>query len=185
MIILLDMDEVLAAWGKRFDELGRLAGLFDDPAYPAYEERTRWDLHVGLSPEQKRIQYDLLRMEGFYAGIEPMPGALDAALDLMDRGHEVFIVSSPYLANETCASEKLAWVDNYLGGDWPDRTILTLDKTAIRGDLLVDDKPDIRGRFDRDWEQVCFGKNKYSDTTEALRMREWHEVLSYSEEFEG
>lgn len=44
-----------------------------------------------------------------------------------------------------CCQEKWEWVREHLGDEFLDRVILTRDKTVVRADLLVDDKPRITG----------------------------------------
>jgi 5'-nucleotidase len=41
------------------------------------------------------------------------------------------------------------WVENHLGKDWINRLILTRDKTMINGDVLIDDKINITGIYNR------------------------------------
>jgi hypothetical protein len=43
-----------------------------------------------------------------------------------------------------------------LGAEFTKRVILTRDKTLVRGDVLVDDKPEIRGVVAPNWRDVLF-----------------------------
>ena len=37
------------------------------------------------------------------------------------------------------------WVEHHLGWKWINKLIVTKDKTVVSGDLLIDDKPIIKG----------------------------------------
>ena len=55
--------------------------------------------------------------------------------------------------------EKYEWVENYLGDAWVKRIILTRDKTLIKGDYLIDDKPVITGvERSPEWEQIVYDR---------------------------
>ena len=49
------------------------------------------------------------------------------------------------LTSAFCAAEKYAWVERHLGAEWKGRILITSDKTLVRGDVLIDDKPLITG----------------------------------------
>lgn len=40
-----------------------------------------------------------------------------------------------------------AWVEKHLGPDFLDQVVLTRDKTVVSADLLIDDRPDITGKW--------------------------------------
>ena len=44
-----------------------------------------------------------------------------------------------------CVTEKYQWVDKYLGKKAVTQLMLTKDKTIVHGDILIDDKPLIKG----------------------------------------
>lgn len=95
---------------------------------------------------------------GFFLGLEPLPGALDAvrAMDALPDT-EVFICTSPLLKYQHCVGEKYQWVEKHLGPRFVERIILTRDKTVVSGDLLIDDKDTIRGQEETpSWEHILF-----------------------------
>jgi hypothetical protein len=47
--------------------------------------------------------------------------------------------------SRNCVLEKFEWVDEHLGKDWTIRLIPAKDKTVIRADVLIDDRPKIEG----------------------------------------
>ena len=39
------------------------------------------------------------------------------------------------------------WIQAYMGKDWIKRMVVTRDKTVVKADLLIDDKPRITGTY--------------------------------------
>ena len=60
-------------------------------------------------------------------------------------GHEVFICTAPLTNYENSVLEKYKWVEKNFGHEWIKKIILTKDKTLIKGDILIDDNPEIFG----------------------------------------
>lgn len=40
-----------------------------------------------------------------------------------------------------------AWVEKHFGPDFLDQIVLATDKTVVSADLLIDDRPDITGKW--------------------------------------
>jgi len=93
---------------------------------------------------------------GFILGLQPVPGALQALHEMQEAGDDVWILTSPLTRYNNCVGEKFAWVDRHLGSDWVRRVILTKDKTMVRGDVLIDDKPEVTGCLTPTWEHLVF-----------------------------
>ena len=83
----------------------------------------------------------LMLQEGFFEGLPPMHGAIQAMNEMEESGFKVVICTAPIMTSRFCAQEKINWVRKWLGERWLDKMILTQDKTTVRGDLLIDDKP--------------------------------------------
>lgn len=79
----------------------------------------------------------------------------DGVRAMLKVGHDVQICISPLTPWHCCVAEKYAWVEQYLGAEFTQRMILTKDKTLIRGDVLVDDKPIIRAPRRRPGGMCC------------------------------
>ncbi len=133
MVILVDMDDtieqLLDAWvrgvNKRYNRSVR------------YDEVRSWNVsaaYPGLSFEQV---YDIPMQPGFWSTVEPIPGAAEGLQHLMEKGHEVYIVTAT-----VCDSvpEKM---NDLLFRYFPflswDQVIITTRKQLIRGDILIDD----------------------------------------------
>lgn len=172
MRILVDQDAVIASWGLEYD---RCLDALGEPAagIPRTADQEDWNLKNGRSPEEQEIIERIMCSPGFYARLEPIPGAKTALNALLKQGNDVRIVTAPYISNPTCASDKLNWVVKHYGSHWGARVIMTNDKTAIRGDVLIDDRPRITGFHDPEWKHIVFGDYAYNRDAAGLRLKSW------------
>lgn len=70
--------------------------------------------------------------------MSPIEGAISALKDMGDSGLSVFIVTTPDAKyTERSSFEKFLWVEKHLGVEWKARTILTSDKTLVRGTCFI------------------------------------------------
>jgi 5'-nucleotidase len=83
---------------------------------------------------------------------------------------DVYIWINPLLLYDNCAQENYLWVEYYLGNFWITKFILTSDKTLIKGDFLIDNKPKIIGSVSEPkWEHVQFAQ-PYNEHVPQKRM---------------
>lgn len=174
MILLIDMDGVLADFEGQTQRKGREAGL-DAGQLALVATRTTWDM-LDLPTLHVEPLRALWYAPGFFASMDPILGALDTTRDLMDR-HDVFFCSAPLPRHATCAQEKLAWLDAHLGHAASQRLVLTHDKTLVYGDVLVDDKPVITGVRKPDWTHVLFDQ-PYNRTYLHPQRMNWEGLVS-------
>jgi len=172
MLILSDMDSVVADWDTGYDNLLDSLG---SPAsrLPRHHERQVFNLHHGLGPRQSGIVRRVMDTPGFYANLPLVEGAAEALNAMLDDGHDVMLCSSPWTTNPTCASDKYDWAERMLGVGWADRVILTKDKTLVRGDILIDDKPSIAGRMEPTWRHILFDAPYNRTVTHLPRLSQW------------
>lgn len=184
MRLLVDMDAVIAHWGAEFDRELDLAG----PAaasIPRTADQPEWNLEAGRTDEERAIIRRIMREPGFYSRLAPIDGAKEALKSALAMGHDVRIVSSPFISNPTCASDKLDWIVRHYGSHWASRLVLTNDKTLVRGDFLIDDKPEITGSMEPTWRHVVFGDYEYNQHAYGLRLRWWiGDFVDYLNELE-
>lgn len=168
--ILVDMDGVLADWGSGYgaalDEHGDVARNIR-----RHHQQETFDLHHGCTPVESAVIATVMDQMSYY-DLEPMPGAVDALHEMVERGHEVRIVTSPWITNPTCASDKLAWMMRHFGPEWGRRVIIASDKTLVMGDYLIDDKPEIVGHYPPAWEHIVFDQ-PYNKTVTQRRLTDW------------
>lgn len=152
-IILVDMDGVIADFSEGHRRMCRARGL---PVEVEARDHTTWDILDTVGPEWRDTVAELWHSPGFFAGLDPLPGAIEVLHEWLREGHKVFICTAPFQNSESCAQEKLGWVRRHVGTEFVRRTIIASDKTLVHGDFLVDDKPDIRGVATPTWEHLLF-----------------------------
>lgn len=172
MHILIDMDGVIAQWTPAFNSLARR--LYPDIEFPFLLDNVNWNLKEGLDTEGREAVDALMAHPGFYAELAPVRGAKTALRAMVRAGHEVSIVTTPMVTNPTCASDKMDWLERHIGRGWAQRAVITHDKTAVRGDVLIDDRPEIRGYYAPTWRQLIFDAT-YNQLATGVRMTNWNQ----------
>ena len=172
MRLLVDMDAVIAHWGAEFDRCLDVVGPLAS-GIPRTKDQQQWNLNEGRTAGEKIIIERIMTDPGFYTRLEPIEGAKQALKAAVKEGHDVRIVSAPYISNPTCASDKIDWIVRHYGSRWASRLILTNDKTVVHGDFLIDDKPTITGSMEPTWRHVVFGDYAYNKHVPGLRITAW------------
>lgn len=132
--ILVDMDGILAdlqsPWIDAYNrETGDSLAMSDVTDWGIENFMTRMD-----------EPWDILRRPGFFAQLEPLPGAVEGFKALQEMGHEILICSSP--ASAESAKDKILWCKDWLGVERRDIALMH-KKSWLSGtcDVLIDDKP--------------------------------------------
>lgn len=169
---LIDADETSVVWSKKWDL--RAAG-HEKHGLRLTKDQTTFNLYEHATEEGKRIINAIMDEAGYYSDLPPMPGAKEAIFEMIEEGHDVRIVTAPWVTNKTCASDKIEWFEREYGPGWGKRVIITSDKTLIRGDILIDDKPYIEGSMEPEWEHVRFTAPYNKHLNDKRRLTEWKE----------
>ena len=107
--------------------------------------------------ELKSLVSEIFLEQGFFRDMMPVEGGREALFEMEKVGLEVFICTSPLSTYKNCVLEKFEWVDRVLGPQWVKRIVLTKDKTLVKADYLIDDKPQITGvEVKPDWEHIIY-----------------------------
>ena len=182
LTVLVDMDDtledLLPAWVARLNERH---GLNVDP-----NKIQEWDMTVAfpeLSPEDI---FSVLEEDEFWDTVRPKDSAVAVLKQIIDDGHDVFVVtSSSYKTIEAKTERVLFRYFQYLS--W-DQVIVTANKQMIRGDIIIDDAPHnivgggLRKRIlmdaphNRDFQESSCGAVRVHNWIEAYR-----EVCKYAE----
>lgn len=176
-VVLIDQDGVLAKYDKRILEV--VAGEFPDEPKLKEDTLVLFDTHLHYSPQnQDEINRIALR-QGFFENLEPMEGAIEALHDLLSSGYNVRICTAPKKIFRYCVTEKLAWIEKHLGKEFVTRTIITRDKTLVRGNILIDDKPEVTGTAKPEWEHILYDRSYNRDVPGKRRLnwQNYREVL--------
>lgn len=130
------------------------------------------DFESGLKrvDEQTKKQYEghVDEIPGLFALMEPVKGAIEAVKTLAEH-YDVFILSTAPWKNPSAWSDKVEWVNKYLGDVFYKRIILTHRKDLCMGDYLIDDRAK-NGASEFCGEWIHFGSERFPD---------WASVLAY------
>lgn len=105
---------------------------------------------------------------GIFARMEPMPGAIEAFRRLAEH-YDTYILSTAPWNNPSSWSDKVVWVQRYLGDVAYKRLILSHHKDLCEGDYLIDDRTK-HGAGDFHGKHIHFGSEEFPD---------WDSVLKY------
>ena len=175
MIILVDMDGVLADYNGGIEKELKRRGMWA----PAEEQFKNFYYADNCLQEYGAVIETIQRQKGFTFDLEPIQGGKEALEKMVELGHEVRICTAPFGDYQITMPEKLAWAEHKIGKDWARRIILARDKTLVRGDVLIDDKPEITGIVKPFWEHVLYTQS-YNEKIEGKRRLtwdNWREVL--------
>jgi 5'-nucleotidase len=169
-ILLIDQDDTLADFGG---ELHQVVESVYGLKVPPLSGRDNFNLLETIPGMTNEIMQEIFHITNFYRNLAPLDGAIEALTEIRERGIEAFICTSPIYTNESCASDKISWVREHLGDWWGNRTIITKDKTLIRGDYLIDDKQVIKGIAKPVWEQVVYDQPYNQHLSNHKRINKW------------
>jgi 5'-nucleotidase len=177
VIILVDQDDTLADFDGLF--LDHWRTRYPSAPYVMPEQRRNFYLRDDYAEHVREQIPGIYCAPGFFRDMPPIPGGIEAVKQMLALGHDVRICTSPLDQFEHCVLEKFQWVERHLGHEFTRRIILTYDKTLIRGDLLIDDRPDIQGALIPEWEHVIFDQafNRSVTGKRRLNWSNWREVL--------
>jgi 5'-nucleotidase len=181
--ILVDMDGVIANF-----EAATLRDYQkeypDDKNFIPLEERTEFlvglDYEKRFGPDYKKRIDKIHNSADFFRSLPIIEGAKEALKDMVDKKYEVFLVTSPLQRYENCVKEKYDWVKENLGPEWTNRIVMTRDKTIVRGDVLIDDKPNITGLDPAPWRHILFNQpyNAKENKPRITHWKEWESVVN-------
>lgn len=170
MIVLVDMDGVLADFRLGFyNKAKNILPHLNKEEIVGFEHFVINDFFKDKN--EKEMAENILLSEGFYLELPPIKDSVYNLKNLAKQ-HEVFICTSPLSKNIFCVGEKTEWVKKHLGEEWARRLVITKDKTIIKGDVLIDDKPEITGVVvNPDWKHVLYEAAYNSHVTNSLTLK--------------
>ena len=116
---------------------------------------------------QEQYNDRLDEVPGIFSLMDPMPNAIESYNYL--AGHfDTYILSTAPWHNPSAWSDKLLWVQKYLGESAYKRLILSHHKNLNDGHYLIDDRT--KNGADRfSGQHIHFGTEEFSDWTTVLK----------------
>lgn len=133
------------------------------------EDVLHWEWHELVKPEVGKRIYHYLSRPGWFADLEPLPGAVDALRRLSGRVEIVIATASP----KSALRDKTEWVHKHLPFIPPRNIVLTYRKDLLAGDFLFDDAPRNLRSFRGTRITIDYPYNR--DFTDCYRVRDWEE----------
>jgi len=165
IVVLLDMDGTVVDWDSGFRKAWADRSSIDRTKSYAMEE---------CVPEEFKDEAKQVMMApGFFRHLPPFPNAIQEVKKMEHAGFQIWFCTSPLLGHPTCCQEKLEWIQEHFGDEYVKRVILCQDKTIVRGDILIDDKPNITGLHHPTWQQCIFDAPYNQARTDLPRMSDW------------
>jgi 5'-nucleotidase len=176
--VLVDQDGPLADFDAALHEVLDDAG-YDSSALIRTQWETSDDVRNHFGPEAADLVDRMRHTAGFYRRLPVVSGAQEAIEELLDRGLHVVVCTAPSLKNVTCASDKIAWIEEHFPRLRKSFAVVR-DKTLVRGAVLVDDKPAVNGALQPTWEHVRFVTVshrgiEFSDDQSSRAMHGWEQ----------
>jgi len=165
IVVLLDMDGTVVDWDSGFRQAWANRSPIDRTKSYAMEDC--------VPAEFKEEAKQVMMSSGFFRHLPPFPNAIEKVRNMEHAGFQIWFCTSPLLGHPTCCQEKLEWIQEHFGEKYVKRVILCQDKTTVRGDILVDDKPNITGLHHPTWQQCIFDAPYNQDRMDLPRMLQW------------
>lgn len=105
---------------------------------------------------------------GIFSLMQPLEGAINA-YEKLSQKYDTYILSTAPWDNPSAWSDKVIWVQKYLGSSAHKRLILSHNKNLNFGDYLIDDRPN-NGASEFKGERIHFRQEPFPD---------WQSVLYY------
>ena len=176
LTILCDIDEVIndliAQILLRYNEKYKDALCVDDI--------TEYNVDLFTKPECENIFKEFCNEE-LISNLNPTDGAVETVTELMKR-HNFYFVTSTFPDN---VSSKNKWLKRHFPLYTEKMLIVTLDKSIIKGDVMIDDYENnlhdgvgLNILLDRPW-------NRKQINTKHKRAYSWDDVLKYINKYGG
>lgn len=179
--ILVDMDGVIADFEK--ESFDRYRTRYPELPFIPLKERVTFyaseDYNTRFGSEYKQIIANICNEKDFFNSLPIIEGAKEALNQMIEKGYEVFLCTSPLQNFQYCVLEKYEWINTHFGKEWVARIILTRDKTIVNGDILIDDRPEIQGSDFPKWKHILFHQpyNSQVNKPRIVMWDEWEAVV--------
>lgn len=178
--ILVDMDGVFVDFVAGFYQLTAEA----HPELVAHlpDRATQKTFYIDEcieDPAMAKLAENLCNHPKLFGMLPPIEGSIDGMNYLKKlankRGIEVMICTAPHKENKQSYSSKAQWIEDHLGVDWLNHTLMVRDKSICSGIILLDDKPEPLGAFKPVWEHIIMDQPYNRYITNRARFHSWTE----------
>jgi 5'(3')-deoxyribonucleotidase len=162
MIILIDVDGVIADfYGSLLEHVNLIVeNEYPDkkarPKIPKFDVLTDYWCEKQFPPELQEISTDIVSQSSFWAGLQEIPGSINAINRIYEAGHTIKFVTSPTLACDTWLNIRLDWLQDRFGWATKEDLIVCSCKEYIDGDIFIDD---YKKNIDA-WENLGWRRNR-------------------------
>jgi 5'-nucleotidase len=173
--VLIDMDNTLAQFDLEFGK--RWSAAYPQGSLELIAHREHFELEENFpdDPAAKEAAVKVMSAPGLFIAFEPADGCVKAVKEMVDAGLSVFFCSAPLpFQYESCVAEKYAWVRHHFGEEFLPRIIITRDKTVIKGNVLIDDKPRVSGACAKpEWTHILYSQSYNKNVVGVPRFTKW------------
>jgi 5'(3')-deoxyribonucleotidase len=175
MRILLDQDEVICQWTARILEWYNQDHKTN---FSCDDVRDNWYLESLLGPEANHFIRSCMRWPEFYTRLDPVPGAIEGVKALLDRGHEVRIVTAVPVSAGIAYHGKCQWVRDHMPFFNLKHLYAVHQKAEVEGDILLDDGPHNIEAWEKAGKVGCyFTTRANTGKPSAHRVSTWPEFI--------
>lgn len=107
------------------------------------EDIDNWKFYKSLGhddAEGQKIINEIFSIENFWLNIEPKHDAFHIMADL-NKTYELYVASAPF-PTKKCIPDKITWMKKHFPFLSYHQIIFIYNKGLLRGDIMIDDKPD-------------------------------------------
>lgn len=165
-VLLVDLDGVCADLARKW--LAEYNRDWNDDL--TLDRIVEWEWHRFVKPQCGTRVYHYLSRPGFFADLEPVPGAIETLAALQEQVEIVIVTASPRPA----MGDKVRWVRRHLPFIPRENVVLTYRKDLVRGDFILDDAPRNLRHFQGVRILMDYPYNRTFH--EAWRVRHWAEA---------
>jgi len=159
---MYDMENIAASpeeqSSKQHQTQGHI-GFSDSPAdadIPVVHRAWSKDLWKCVDAEHQATAKRILKSRYFYQNLNPVEGALQGLLEMLNNGLNILLVAQLNESSEFAVQERLSWICAHLGEKWIQRFIFVEDKTCIRAEVLIDTKMRDYPQLNASWRPCLF-----------------------------
>jgi 5'(3')-deoxyribonucleotidase len=164
--LLIDMDGVMA------DSMGGVFDFVEKNFGHSLAHEDIYDYWFAGLPREDMLK--AFRSKGFYRDLDVITGAIRGVNRLREEFNgNVFVCSAPMDGVEkSCEMEKREWLEQHFDKQFAMEAIITRDKGAVPGRVIIEDNPHISGGI---WTPIMFDQ-PYNRMVEHPRMYGWHDL---------